>query len=183
MMGLCAWAYNASPELRSYHDKEWGKPIFDSQKIFELLSLEIFQAGLNWETVLKKRPAFREAFADFDINEIAGFDNAKIAGLLTNKQIIRNPRKIGAVISNAQAVKEMGDQKTFSDYLWEFVDFEPLVNYWQNPEDIPSQTALARKISADLKEKNFKFIGPTIIYSFMQGCGMVNDHLAGCPNK
>ena len=164
-----------------YHDNEWGRPVHDDRKLFEMLNLEGMQAGLSWITVLKKRDAFREVFDGFDPEKIIHYDDKKIEELMANEKIIRNRLKINAVIINAkgflEVVKEYG---SFDKMIWSYVNDTPIVNHWKGFEDMPASTPVSDKISRDLKERGFKFVGSTIIYSFMQAVGMVNDHLADC---
>lgn len=180
----CAWAYDVSQEMQAYHADEWGKPQYDEQKLFEILALEIFQAGLSWQTVLHKRAAFRQVFFNFEIAKVAALDSRDVEQLIANPQIIRNRRKIQAVIDNARLLVRLHANKhSLSELIWNYVDYRPIINQWQHPDEIPGQTPLAKQIATDLKKLGFSFIGPTIIYSFLQASGVVNDHLVGCPNK
>ncbi len=164
-----------------YHDEEWGLPLHDDQKLFEFLSLDSFQAGLSWELILKRRPAFRDAFSNFDPNIVASYGNAEIDSLINNPLIIRNRQKILATISNARAFlitqQEFG---SFDKYIWSFVGGNPIINRWTIMNEIPVSTEQASQMSKDLKSRGFKFAGPTICYAFMQATGMVNDHLITC---
>ncbi len=164
-----------------YHDKEWGVPVFDDQKLFEFLTLESAQAGLSWETVLNKRTGYKIAFADFDPGIVAQFDAEKVSELLSNPHIIRNRLKVNAAITNAQKFldiqKEFG---TFAEYLWQFVGGKPVQNNWKVITEIPATSAISDKLSKDLIKRGFKFVGSTIIYAHMQATGMVNDHLTTC---
>jgi len=164
-----------------YHDNEWGRPIHDDYKLFELLILEGAQAGLSWITILKKRAAYRQAFDGFDFNKIALYDDNKKEELLNNAGIVRNRLKIQATIINAKLVldiiKEYG---SFDSFIWSYVDNKPINNHLQDFKDIPITTELSDRISKDLKKIGFKFVGSTIIYSFMQAVGMVNDHTTDC---
>ena len=176
----CAWAGNL-PIYIDYHDNEWGRPVHDDHKLFEMLVLEGMQAGLNWITVLKKREAFREAFDGFDPDKVALYKEEKIQALLANKGIIRNRLKVNAAVTNAKAFLEV--QKTcgsFDALLWAYVDHTPVKNHWEKMEDIPATTPLSDQISRDLKKRGFKFVGSTIVYAFMQATGMVNDHVKDC---
>jgi DNA-3-methyladenine glycosylase I len=165
----------------TYHDREWGVPLHDDRKLFEFLILEGAQAGLSWITILRKRDAYRAAFASFDPVRVAAFGAKDITQLMQNAGIVRNRRKIEAAISNARAFLEVQKEfGSFDAYIWGFVDGKPLVNRWRKQEQVPTYTPLAETISRDLKKRGFKFVGPTIIYSHMQATGMVNDHLAGC---
>jgi len=175
----CAWA--KKPEEIKYHDKEWGVPEYDDGKLFELLILESFQAGLSWLTILKKRAYFREAFDHFDYNKIADYSTHKINQLLNNPNIIRNKKKIDAAIKNASAFKQIQKEYgSFNNYFWAFTDFKPIINSWKNASEVPAKTSLSDKISKDMKQKGFTFFGSTICYSFMQAVGMVNDHEVDC---
>jgi len=176
----CAWV-TTDPIYIDYHDHEWGKPIFDDQKLFEFLILEGAQAGLSWITVLKKREAYRLAFDHFNPEKIARYDQQKIDALLKNPGIIRNQLKIKSTITNAQAYLNMLNNGTsFSSYLWNFVDREPVKNHWKQHTEIPTCTTISDALSKDLKKRGFKFMGSTICYAFMQAVGMVNDHTENC---
>jgi len=160
-----------------YHDEEWGRPVHDDCKLFEMLTLESMQAGLSWITVLNKREAFREAFAGFDFRKVALYDDAKIQELMTNEKIIRNRLKINAAVNNAKMlVRIVEEHGSFDNFIWGYVDHEPVVNheYW------PARTPLSDRISKDLKKLGFKFVGSTIIYAFLQATGIVNDHKPEC---
>jgi DNA-3-methyladenine glycosylase I len=176
----CSWVGN-DPLYIQYHDREWGVPLYDEDKLFEFLILETFQAGLSWITVLKKRENFREVFDNFDYKKIAKYGEDKFDELLQNAGIIRNKLKIKATISNAVAFmdvqKEFG---SFSKYIWSFVDGKPIKNKWKLNGDVPANTELSNVISKDLKKRGFKFVGTTVIYAHMQATGMVNDHTTNC---
>jgi DNA-3-methyladenine glycosylase I len=182
----CAWAGN-DPLYCAYHDEEWGVPQHDSRALWEMLMLEGFQAGLSWITILRKREAFRKAFKNFDPAKVARFNESDIVRLLQNAEIIRSRAKIEATIHGARIYLEM--QKTgedFSKFAWSFVDGKPI----QNTGLLPAQTPLSQEISKVLKKRGFKFVGPTIVYAWMQAVGMVNDHAPNCfrrkalaPNK
>jgi len=179
MKRRCAWA-RSEPSL-SYHDTEWGVPLHDDRGLFEFLVLEGAQAGLSWETILKKRDAFRGAFDHFDIRSVAGYDGRKVRQLLHNPGIIRNRLKIRAAIANARAV--LAAQKEFGSldaYLWQFVGGRPRVNRWRSVRQVPARTAESEAMSRDLLRRGFRFVGPTICYAFMQAVGMVNDHSVDC---
>lgn len=167
--------------MAKYHDEEWGRPLHDDQKLFEFLIMEGMQAGLSWLTILKKREAFRIAFDNFDVNKVAKYDQRKVDELMSNPAIIRNKLKIEASINNAcrflEVVNEFG---SFDRYIWSFVNFQPIVNKFENLSELPAKTKLSDLISEDLKRKGFKFVGSTIIYAHMQATGMVNDHLTNC---
>ena len=176
----CGWC-KGNDLYEKYHDTEWGVPVFEEQTLFEFLTLETFQAGLSWITVLRKRPEFRKAFDQFDYYKIVHYNSQKEKELMNNSGIIRNRLKISATIQNANAFIEIqSKQGSFSNYLWKFVDGTPKINLFKNPADIPSTSTLAVTLSKDLKQKGFKFVGPTVIYAFMQATGMVNDHLVDC---
>lgn len=180
MTNRCKWVTD-NQKYKDYHDKEWGRPLYDDKQLFELLCLEGAQAGLSWLTVLKKRENYREAFDNFDPQKISNYNEEKIQKLLKNENIIRNKLKIRSVVTNAQAYLEILESgQTFSDYLWQFVDGEPIQNARIKTSDIPSQTERSQRMSKQLKKDGFKFVGPTICYAFMQASGMVNDHVTDC---
>jgi DNA-3-methyladenine glycosylase I len=175
----CGWARN---ELAvSYHDEEWGVPLHDDRAIFEFLTLESAQAGLSWDTILRKRERYREVFDQFDPEAVARYDEAKIAQLLADPGIIRNKMKINAAIQNARAFLAVRDEfGTFDAYIWRFVDGKPIVNQWRTLAELPARTAESDALSADLRKRGFSFVGSTICYAHMQATGMVNDHLVDC---
>lgn len=176
----CEWCLK-DQEYIDYHDQVWGKPEHDEVKLFEYLNLEGAQAGLSWYTVLKKRKNYKKAFANWDPTKIVKFTPDKLEKLKNNPGIIRNKLKINAVITNSKSYFKMRDSGlTLNQYLWEFVDGEPIVNSWEKLSDVPATTPLSLTISKDLKKRGFKFIGPTIVYAYMQAIGMVNDHLKDC---
>jgi DNA-3-methyladenine glycosylase I len=167
--------------MRRYHDEEWGVPVHDDNKHFEFLVLEMFQAGLSWLTVLRKRDAFRKAFAGFNPKVVATFDDGDTARLLADAGIIRNRLKIAAAINNAKRFLEIQKEfGRFDKYIWEFVSDEPVVNAWKDLSQIPPRTELSDRLSADLKKRGFKFVGSTIVYAHLQATGLVNDHITGC---
>ncbi len=175
------WWPGDDPLYQQYHDEEWGVPVRDDRKLFEFLILEGAQAGLSWITVLRKRAAYRKAFADFDYHKVARFDDKKVEQLLQNEGIIRNRLKIRSAIKNAQAFIEVQKEfGSFSNYLWSFVGHKPMQNARKEKGDVPAVTPEAEKLSRDLKKRGFTFVGPTIIYAHMQATGMVNDHLTDC---
>jgi DNA-3-methyladenine glycosylase I len=179
-MNRCNWVTN-DPVYIHYHDHEWGIPVYEDQKLFEMLSLEGAQAGLNWITILKRRENYKKAFDQFNIDIVANYSEEKIQSLLQNPEIIRNEKKIRSVVKNARLVIEIQkDFGSFSNFLWNYVNNQPIINHWSKDEEVPANTALSKKISNDLRKKGFSFVGPTIIYSFMQAIGMVNDHLITC---
>lgn len=176
----CIWA-SSDPLYITYHDSEWGVPIYDDQLLFEFLILEGMQAGLSWITILKKRENFRSAFDRFDAKKIVKYDQEKIGELLENPGIIRNRLKIQSVMTNAEAfLKLKAEGISFSDYLWGFTDGKPIQNRWKNHSEVPAHTVISDKLSKELKRRGFKFVGSTICYAFMQAVGMVNDHVVGC---
>lgn len=176
----CAWC-EKDDLYRDYHDNEWGKPVYDDDKLFEFLILETFQAGLSWYTVLAKRENFRKAFDNFNYKKIAKYDDTKIEILLQNEGIIRNKLKIKATVSNAIAFMEVQKEfSSFSKYIWNFVDGKPIDNRPKTLKDVPATSPLSDAISKDLKKRGFKFVGSTVIYAHMQATGMVNDHLLEC---
>lgn len=176
----CPWC-EGNPLYQKYHDLEWGVPLYDDLKLFEFLILEIFQSGLSWITVLRKRENFRSAFDQFDYEKIACYRDEKINALLDNEGIIRNKQKIKATVNNAQrfiAIRQ--NYGSFSRYIWEFIGGKPLHNNFNSLEEIPSKTSLSDTISKDLKQKGFQLVGPVVVYALMQATGMVNDHLVNC---
>ena len=176
----CAWC-EKDDLYRDYHDNEWGKPVYDDDKLFEFLILETFQAGLSWYTVLVKRENFRKAFDNFDYKKIAKYNDSKIEELLENEGIIRNKLKVKATVSNAIAFMEVQKEfGSFSKYIWNFVDGKPIDNKPKTLKDVPATTPLSDAISKDLKKRGFKFVGSTVMYAHMQATGMVNDHVEDC---
>jgi DNA-3-methyladenine glycosylase I len=164
-----------------YHDNEWGIPVYDDNKLFEMITLEGAQAGLSWETILKKRQGYRDAFYNFDINKVSKMPDNALEKLRDNKNIVRNKLKIYSVRTNAIAFLNIQkEHKSFSKYLWKFVSNQPIVNHWQRSEQVPTTTTTSDLISKDLKHNGMKFIGSTIIYAYMQAVGMVCDHLTSC---
>ena len=176
----CDWC-GSDPLYVAYHDTEWGVPLKDEQALFEFLILETFQAGLSWITVLRKRENFRRAFDNFDYQLIANYSSEKIEKLLLDPGIIRNRLKVKATVSNAQAfIKVQQEFGSFSNYIWGFVNGEPIINAFKTMKDLPSNTPLSDSISKDLKQRGFKFVGSTVVYAHMQATGMVNDHITSC---
>lgn len=176
----CGWA-GPDPLYIAYHDDEWGLPLHDERALFELLILEGVQAGLSWLTILKKRDGYRAAFDNFDAVRIADYDDAKIADLLADPGIVRNRLKVQATITNARACLALRDAGGGLDaYLWDFVDGAPITNRWRSLEEVPASTALSDRVSKDLKSRGFKFVGPTIVYAYLQSAGLVNDHVVDC---
>ncbi len=178
----CPWCL-AEPIYITYHDEVWGKPLYDDQELFAKLILDGAQAGLSWITILKKQENYYQAFDQFDAEKMAIYDQAKIDDLLQNEGIVRNKLKVNAAVTNAQAYLKIQEQIPFSKYLWNFVDGTPIVNEFTTLEQVPASTPLSDTISKDLKQKGFRFVGPTIVYAFMQAVGMVNDHLVDCPHR
>lgn len=177
----CGWCDENSELYKQYHDTEWGVPLTDDRKLFELLILEGMQAGLSWLTILKKRENFRKALAGFDYEAIARFEEGDIALLLADEGIIRNRLKLEAAVKNARAFLDLRrEYGSFARYLWEYVDYSPLQNSFGSLSEVPAQTELSLEISRDLKKRGMNFVGPTIVYAFMQAAGMVNDHETGC---
>ena len=177
----CSWVPENDPLYIEYHDQEWGIPVYDDQKLFEMLILEGAQAGLSWITVLRKRENYLELFDQFDPKKIIHYDEKKIASLLENSGIIRNKLKVNSVVINAKAmIKIQEEGQSFSNYLWQFVDGKPIINKWKTLDQVPVSTPESDTMSKDLKKRGFKFIGTTICYAFMQAVGMVNDHTTDC---
>lgn len=172
----CGWC-GTEPTYVTYHDEEWGVPEYDSRALFEKLMLDGFQAGLSWITILKKRDNFRKAFDDFNPEKMARYTPAKLAKLMADAGIVRNRLKIDASVTNAQAYLAIPD---FSAYLWGFNDGLVVQNHFIDMKQVPGKTALAEKVSKDLLKRGFRFVGPTIVYAFMQACGLINDHLVDC---
>lgn len=180
MVNRCKWA-DHNDSMRKYHDREWGTPQHDDKMLYELLILEGMQAGLSWNTVLKKRVNFRKALDNFDYAKIVKYNEKKIEELIQNEGIIRNRLKIQSVITNAEAfIKVQGEFGSFNNYIWGFVNNKTIQNSWKKLEELPPNTDLSDKISKDMKKRGFKFIGTTIIYAFLQAIGVVNDHTIDC---
>ncbi|MFV0527429.1 MAG: DNA-3-methyladenine glycosylase I [Lachnospiraceae bacterium] len=176
----CPWGDTQDELMRSYHDTQWGKPCHDERMLFEMLTLEGAQAGLSWSTILHKREGYVQAFDQFDVVKIAEYDESKIEALLQNPGIVRNRLKVRSVVTNAQAVLRLG---SLSEFLWAYVDGVPIMNQWHTQEEMPVSTPLSDRISKDMKKLGFKFVGSTIIYSYLQAIGMINDHLCDCSFK
>lgn len=175
----CSWA--TTEFYKEYHDKEWGRPVHDDRKLFEMLILEGMQAGLSWLTILNKRRAFREAFDEFDYQKVALYDEAKMDALMQNANIVRNRLKINSAIINArQFIKVQEEYGSFDAFIWSYVEGRPIHNHFKSETDIPATTPLSDKISKDLKKRGFKFVGSTIVYAYMQAIGIVNDHVERC---
>lgn len=175
----CPWP-GTDPLYVAYHDEEWGVPEYDDRALFEKLLLDGFQAGLSWITILRKRDSFRAAFDGFEPERMARYDEAKCAALMADPGIVRNRAKIESAVRSARAYLDIGEKQGFSAYLWDFMDGRPLQNSFRHLGEVPAETEISKKISKDLKARGFNFVGPTIVYAFMQAVGMVNDHLVGC---
>ena len=180
MRTRCAWA-GSDPLYVAYHDQEWGRPVRDDRVLFEFLVLEGAQAGLSWITILRKRPAYRRAFAGFDPKKVARFTPATVRKLVNDPGIVRNRLKIESAISNAKAFLAVQESfGSFSNYLWAFVGNEPMVNRPRSSKGVPASTALSDRISLDLKKRGFRFVGSTIVYAYLQAVGVVDDHVRDC---
>lgn len=176
----CAWVSD-DPIYIEYHDREWGRPIYDDRLLFEFLILEGAQAGLSWLTILKRRENYRKAFDHFDAEKIARYNDRKIKSLLQNEGIIRNKLKIAATVQNAKIYLDVLDEyDCFSDYIWQFIGGAPIKNHWKTFKQVPNMTKESDHMSKTLKKRGFKFVGSTICYAFMQAVGMVNDHTTDC---
>ena len=181
MRQRCPWSLGVSDEYQAYHDEEWGLPVLDDAVHFEFLILESAQAGLSWRTLLHKREGYRRAFAGFDPVRVARFGEAEIEALVADAGIIRNRQKITAAVNNASRFLEVCEEcGSFARYIWGFVDGRPVVNRWRSPNELPATSELSDRLSADLKARGFKFVGSTIVYSHLQACGLINDHLVRC---
>ena len=180
MKTRCGWSTN-DPLYIDYHDEEWGVPVHDDQKLFEMLILEGAQAGLSWITILRKRENYRKTFNNFDAKKIVKYDSEKVKALLQNEGIVRNRLKIAATIQNAKCYLEVQKEfGSFDKYIWQFVGGKTIKNEWKMLKEIPAKTAESDAMSKDLKKRGFKFVGSTICYAFMQAVGMVNDHTVEC---
>lgn len=178
----CSWCGD-DPLYVAYHDDEWGVPEYDGRALWEKLILDGFQAGLSWITILKKRDNFRSAFVEFDPEIIAAWGEDEVERLLADPGIIRHRGKIEATIGNARAYLSLGGSDAFSDMVWAYVDGRPQVNHPDNQGVIPTKSPLSERISHDLRKAGFKFVGPTIIYAWMEACGLINNHIIGCPAR
>ena len=177
----CAWCGTTDPLYLNYHDKEWGVPIYDDQLLFAKLILDDAQAGLSWITILRKRENYWQAFDQFNPEKMARYNEVKIAELLQNPGIVRNRLKVQSAVKNARGYLEIMEKEgSFSRFLWDFVDDRPLQNSWRKMEEVPTETAVSQAMSKALKKRGFSFVGPTIVYAFMQAVGMVNDHVVDC---
>lgn len=178
----CGWAPASDPFYRDYHDTEWGVPEYDARALWEKLQLDGMQAGLSWITILRKRETIRAEFDNFDPEKIARWDQARIDKALTNPGIIRSPNKVKACIGNARTFLDAADKgEDFSDWCWSYVDGKPIVSHHKDYRDAPSKTEISETLSKDLKKRGHKFVGPVIVYAWMQACGLYNDHETGCP--
>ena len=176
----CSWAGD-KPVYVKYHDEEWGVPVYNDRKLFEMLILEGAQAGLSWITILNKRPQYRRAFDRFNPEVISNYDQKKVNSLLNDPGIVRNKLKVNAAITNARAFLELkAESGKFSDFLWQFVDGTPVINAWTSQKQVPASSPASEAMSKALKKRGFKFVGSTICYAFMQATGMVNDHTTSC---
>ena len=183
-MNRCAWVKMNNPLYVDYHDEEWGRPLHDERALFELLSLETYQAGLSWETILNKRSAFKAAFHNYEIDKVAAMTDEELEAILQNPAVVRNRSKIYATRNNAQAfLKIQKDFGTFNHYIWSWVGFTPINNVVKDYSQAPSKTELSDRLSKDLKKRGFKFVGPVCTYSFLQAAGLVNDHELSCDWK
>ena len=177
----CEWAPSADPLYVAYHDEEWGVPSHDERHLYEMLTLEGAQAGLSWSTILRKREGYRRAFAGFDPAVVAAFPARDVERLLGDPGIVRNRLKVESTVVNARRVLEVqAEQGSFATYLWDFVGGEPLVGRFGTLSELPAETPLSKALSKDLKRRGFKFVGPTVVYAFMQAVGLVNDHTVDC---
>ena len=178
----CAWVANASPRMLAYHDQQWGVPVRDDRQLFAKLILDGAQAGLSWSTILAREEGYYRAFHDFDPQRIARYGAKDVARLLADPGIIRNRAKVQSAIQNARAYLKLQQEEegSFSGWLWRFVDGAPVVNRWRSTKQVPAETPLSQAVSKALRERGFTFVGPTIVYAFMQAVGMVNDHLVSC---
>lgn len=180
-MKRCSWVNEGNPLYISYHDEEWGHPLYDDQKLYELLCMESYQAGLSWEIVLNKREDFRESFYHYDLYKVALMSDNELDSLLENPKIIRHKLKLYATRANAKAVLMIREQfGSFSNYLWSYIGGQTIVNSVKDYRERPSQTALSQRLSNELKKRGFKFLGPVAVYSFLQASGMINDHEDDC---
>lgn len=176
----CPWAKDALDQ--DYHDHQWGRPCHDDRALFELLELEGFQAGLSWHLILERREALRTAFAGFDPAVLASWTEADLAAALAAPGVIRNRAKVRCAVSNARAFLAVeAEFGSFDAYLWSWVEGQPILNHWTSSDQVPAQTPLSEALSRDLKKRGFRFVGPVIVYSYLQAAGLVNDHLTTCP--
>jgi len=180
-MQRCSWLPDNKPVYEKYHDEEWGVSVYDDKILFEFIVLESAQAGLSWETILNKREGYRKYFHNFDPVKVSQMTQQDIENMITNPAIVRHRRKLEATITNAQAFLGIAEEwRSFSNYLWYWVDGKPIVNHWKKLGDIPAVTDLSKEISRDMKKRGFTFFGPTICYAYLQAVGIVNDHTMDC---
>jgi len=177
----CAWVKNTFERYKRYHDEEWGVPVHNDFVHFEFLTLEGAQAGLSWSTILKRREGYRRLFAGFNPEKVAGFSEETLEQIACNPAIVRHKKKVESVVSNARAFLQIQEEfGSFDAYIWEFVDGKPLINHFEKLEEVPTKTVMSDQIARDLKNRGFAFVGSTIIYAYMQACGLVNDHITTC---
>ena len=177
----CGWVGTNKPHYEAYHDTEWGVPVHDDRLLFEMLILEGAQAGLNWETILKKRDGYRAAFHGFDVEKVAAMSDADLEQRLKDPGIVRNRLKVFAARKNARAFLDIqAERGSFDAYVWDYVDGTPIVGRWETLADVPATTAISDRLSKDLKKRGMTFVGSTILYAYMQACGLVDDHVRGC---
>lgn len=180
MKHRCAWVGESELEMQ-YHDQEWGAPVYDDRHLFEMLTLEGAQSGLSWNTILKKRAAYKKAFSDFDAAKIAKFPSKRREKLMENVDLVRHRPKLESVVHNAKIfLKIQKEWGSFDAYVWSFSGHEVIQNNWNSVDDVPSQTIISNLMSKDMKKRGFKFVDPTVCYAYMQGIGMVNDHTTDC---
>lgn len=178
---ICTWA-QSNPIMREYHDQEWCVPNYDDTYLFELLNLEGAQAGLSWQIILNKREGYRKAFHQFDIDTCAALTDEELEQIIKTGEVVRHPLKVKAVRSNAIAAQKVAHEfGSFSNYIWSFTDSKRIINHWTSADQLPASNQLSEKISKDLKKRGFKFVGPVIIYSYLQAVGIVDDHVVTCP--
>jgi len=181
-MSKHCFGVRVSQLLSDYHDKEWGVPVHDDSRLFEILCLEVSQAGLSWELILKKREGYRNQFHQFNPNLVVRMTDGELEQILSSDSIVRHRRKIFSIRSNAKTFLEIQEQfQTFDAYVWRYVDNHPILNRWKHKEHVPCSSKISEQLAKDLKKRGMVFIGSTIIYSFMQAAGLVNDHLIDCP--
>ena len=179
-LARCVWA-SGDPDYLAYHDTEWGVPLHDDGRLFEVLVLEGAQAGLSWLTILRRRAGYRAAFFDFDPSRVSRLTDADVERLLTDPRIIRNRAKVRSAVTNARAFLQLAHEAgSFAGWLWSFVDGAPIQNTWHSSDEVPAETDASRALSRELRRRGFSFVGPTIVYAYMQSAGLVNDHLLSC---
>ena len=177
----CPWVDNTFDEYVRYHDEEWGVPVHDDRVHFEFITLEGAQAGLSWSTILKRREGYRRLFEEFDPEKVARLSDRKVEELAKNPAIVRHRKKVESVVTNAQVFLQIQEEfGTFDKYIWDYVDGKTMINHYEKIENVPAKTELSDQIAKDLKNRGFSFVGSTIIYAYMQACGLVNDHLTTC---